>query len=292
MNELVLVVDDNDANRSMMVDVLGHWGYRTVEAANGMAAVTVAAEALPDIILLDVMLPGLNGYEVCRQLKQSQKLGRIPIVMLTVLDDSEARTRAINVGADLFVSKPPNYKELHKNIGSLLNNSKRFREMESLEGMEEAQKRLVAALSPEAFEHYNAVMDRATKTAKLLGMAEEQVLRLSLCGLACALGQILGQEGGHPRQLISIVEPLNLSTWLIDYLKYQANPVVAHVADTVPVVYFICEKYQGLLSQGTESEEALARLQKAATGHSAQVKVLDALIQTIRDEEFLASFRA
>ena len=291
MNELVLVVDDNDANRSMMVDVLGHWGYRTVEAANGMAAVTVANEELPDIILLDVMLPGLNGYEVCRQLKQSQKLGRIPIVMLTVLDDSEARTRAINVGADLFVSKPPNYKELHKNIGSLLNNSKRFREMESLEGIEKSLNRLVEALSPETFEQYRTIMDRATKTAKLLGMGEEQVLRLSLCGLACALGQIMGQESGRPTRLSAIIEPLNLSSWPTEYLEYQANPVVAHAADTVPVVYFICEKYQGLLAQGMESEEALARLQKAATGHNAQVKVLEALVQTIRDEEFLASFR-
>lgn len=175
MNELVLIVDDNDANRSMMVDVLGHWGYRTVEAAQGMEAVAVAHEALPDIILLDVMLPGMNGYEVCRQLKQSGQLERVPIVMLTVLDDSEARTRAINVGADLFVSKPPNYKELHKNIASLLAHAKRFREMETLESIAGFMENLVGQLSPAALQRHETIAHYGTSAAKLLGMGEDQM---------------------------------------------------------------------------------------------------------------------
>lgn len=291
MNELVLVVDDNDANRQMMVDVLGHWGYRTVEATQGMEAVTVAHEALPDIILLDVMLPGMNGYEVCRQLKQGGQLERVPIVMLTVLDDSEARTRAINVGADLFVSKPPNYKELRKNIASLLTHSKKFREMETLDSVAGFMEKLVEQLSPEALGRHRAIGHYAVKTAKLLGMGEDQTRRLALCSLSCALEQAISQQTGAKCALQEVVRPLNLAQWLEGYLAYQRNPVVANAADQVPAVYFICEKYEALMAQGVDTDSALAQLRKSTAGHPSQEKVLEALTQVIRDEAFLASLQ-
>lgn len=289
MNELVLVVDDNDANRTMMVDVLGHWGYRTVEAAHGMEAVAVARETLPDIILLDVMLPGMNGYEVCRQLKQNGQLERVPIVMLTVLDDSEARTRAINVGADLFVSKPPNYKELHKNIASLLAHAKRFREMETLESIAGFMENLLGQLSPAALQRHRIIAHYGTSAAKLLGMGEDQLRHFTLCSLTCAIEQAISQQTGAPCRLQEAVRPLNMAQWLEGYLEYQRNPVAANAADLVPAVYFVCEKYEGLEAQGLDGETALARLRKSAAGHSAQEKALEALAQVIRDEAFLAS---
>lgn len=289
MNEKVLVVDDNDANRTMMVDVLNHWGYRTIEAAQGMEAMERACRELPDIVLLDVMLPGMNGYEVCRQLKKDQQMCGVPIIMLTVLDDSEARTRAINVGADLFISKPPNYKELHKNIESLLINSKKFREMESLVGFLQFLEALVRSLSPAAFERAAAIGSYGLRTAKLLGLDDDQCQRLQLCGLVCALEPLVNSSDAGPGSLAAIVEPLNLSSWMSDYLAYQRNPVVANAPDPVPVVYYMCEKYQGLIEDEKGPEEALSQLGSASSGHPAQERVLEALAQTIRDEIFLSS---
>lgn len=289
MNEKVLVVDDNDANRNMMVDVLNHWGYRTIEAAQGMEAVSRAQEELPDIVLLDVMLPGMNGYEVCRQLKEDAKLGRVPIIMLTVLDDSEARTRAINVGADLFISKPPNYKELHKNIESLLVNSKKFRDMETMDGITKFLIALLQLLSPEAFGRHKAIVGNGLRTAKLLGLGEDACQRLVLCSLLCALGPATSAPAGGTAAVAEMIKPLNLASWMNGYLDYQHNPVIANAADEVPVVYYICERYQELQETGLKAEEALGQLTKATAARPAQAKVLEALAQTIRDELFLSS---
>lgn len=289
MNEKVLVVDDNDANRTMMVDVLTHWGYRTIEAAQGMEAVRRAQEELPDIVLLDVMLPGMNGYEVCRQLKGDAQLGCVPIIMLTVLDDGEARTRAINVGADLFISKPPNYKELHKNIESLLVNSKKFRNMETLDGLTAFLKALLQLLSPEAFARHKAIVGNGLRTAKLLGLGEEACQRLVLCSLLCSLGPLTSAPAGSRAAVAEMVKPLNLSSWMNGYLDYQHNPVVANAADDVPIVFYICERYQELQEKGMKAEEALGQLAKATAARPAQARALEALAQTIRDELFLSS---
>lgn len=286
MGEKVLVVDDNNANRSMMADVLDHWGYRVIEAAQGMEAVERAREELPDIVLLDVMLPGMNGYEVCRQLKEDRRLERVPVVMLTVLDDSEARIRALNVGADLFINKPPNYKELRKNIESLLVNSKKFREMESLDALIEFLDALLGLLAADIRDRYRAVSALGLRTAKLLSLGEDACRRLTLCGLLCAMETAAGAPAGSA---IEMIRPLSLARWMEGYLTYQRNPVVANGADGVPVVHYICERYHRLTEEGLAPEEALSRLEGAVAGHPAQERALEALAQTIRDEMFLSS---
>ena len=106
MSARILVVDDILANRRLMKAKLEAKYYTVTLAANGPEALRMAVEDAPQIILLDVMMPGMDGYEVCERLKQDERTRHIPVVMLTALSDAENRIRGLNAGADDFLSKP------------------------------------------------------------------------------------------------------------------------------------------------------------------------------------------
>lgn len=102
----VLVVDDEPANRELLRDVLRVYGYEVREAEDGLAALAAAAADPPDVVLLDVMMPRLNGYEVCRQLKAAPATAAVPVLLLTSLTAREERLQGIRAGANDFLSKP------------------------------------------------------------------------------------------------------------------------------------------------------------------------------------------
>ncbi|GAB5457505.1 MAG: PleD family two-component system response regulator [Henriciella sp.] len=102
----ILVVDDILANRRLMQAKLEASYYSVSLASNGEQAIKMATEQLPEIILLDVMMPGMDGYEVCQILKNNDRTRHIPIVMLTALSDVEDKVRGLEAGADDFLSKP------------------------------------------------------------------------------------------------------------------------------------------------------------------------------------------
>lgn len=106
MSARILVVDDILANRRLMKAKLEAKYYSVLLAENGPEALRLAAEESPQIILLDVMMPGMDGYEVCQRLKQDEKTKHIPVVMLTALSDADDRVRGLEAGADDFLSKP------------------------------------------------------------------------------------------------------------------------------------------------------------------------------------------
>jgi two-component system, cell cycle response regulator len=116
----VLLVDDEPLNVKLMETRLTVAGYQVVTAATGEEGLAQAFKTRPDIILLDVMMPGLNGYQVTSQLKADPELKIIPIVLLTALEDAEAKVKGLNAGADDFLSKPVNQLELLARIRSLI----------------------------------------------------------------------------------------------------------------------------------------------------------------------------
>jgi two-component system, sensor histidine kinase and response regulator len=108
----VLVVDDLDANRSLVRYLLEMHHYRVTEAADGLEALCVVAQDPPDVIVLDVMMPGIDGIEVCRRLKADPESASIPVLLLTALQEPEDRRKGIEAGANDFLAKPMDMQEV------------------------------------------------------------------------------------------------------------------------------------------------------------------------------------
>src|SRR5437773_1274880 len=116
----ILVVDDTPLNIKLLGDLLTVKGYAVSTAANGEEALAKLASEIPDIVLLDVMMPGLSGYDVCRRIRADPTTALLPVVMVTSLDPQTDRVKGIEAGADDFISKPINQPELFARVRSLL----------------------------------------------------------------------------------------------------------------------------------------------------------------------------
>jgi two-component system cell cycle response regulator len=120
MSGRILVVDDIDTNRAVLSGLLKKKFFEVVEARSGEEALEIAKKIQPDIALLDVMMPGMNGFDVCRILKADPALCDIPVIMVTTLDDAASRRAGIEAGADDFLTKPIVANALFARIRSLL----------------------------------------------------------------------------------------------------------------------------------------------------------------------------
>ena len=119
-NSIILCVDDEEANLKLLENILVPRGYEVVSAASGKDALLKIKSQTIDLVLLDIMMPGIDGFEVCRQMKEDQKLRNIPVIMITALTDKQDRIRGIEAGAEEFLSKPFDQTEALARIKILL----------------------------------------------------------------------------------------------------------------------------------------------------------------------------
>ncbi|MBN1456793.1 MAG: response regulator [Sedimentisphaerales bacterium] len=117
---IVLVVDDNEQNLELLLAYLEDVDCQTISAVDGSEAIDIARDKLPDLILLDVMMPKMSGFEVCKRLKSDPKTAEIPIIMVTALSELGDIERAIDSGTDDFLSKPVNKLELLTRVKTML----------------------------------------------------------------------------------------------------------------------------------------------------------------------------
>ena len=116
----ILVVDDNPQNLELLQAYLEDLGCEVISAVDGVEAMQAVAQHNPDLILLDIMMPKMSGFEVCRRLKEDQATADIPVVMVTALNELGDIERAVAAGTDDFLSKPINKLELLTRVKSLL----------------------------------------------------------------------------------------------------------------------------------------------------------------------------
>ena len=119
-HSVVLVVDDNEQNLELLLAYLEDIECGTLSASGGVEAIEIVRKELPDLILLDVMMPKMSGFEVCRRLKADPNTTHIPIIMVTALSELGDIERAIDSGTDDFLSKPVNQLELLTRVRTML----------------------------------------------------------------------------------------------------------------------------------------------------------------------------
>jgi DNA-binding response OmpR family regulator/anti-sigma regulatory factor (Ser/Thr protein kinase) len=115
----ILIVDDEPTARDMLEMLLANQGYELASASNGLEALKLAAELIPDVILLDVMMPEMDGFEVCEHIRADPILAGVPVLMVTALDDRDSRLQGIEAGADDFISKPYDRFELRARLKTI-----------------------------------------------------------------------------------------------------------------------------------------------------------------------------
>jgi two-component system cell cycle response regulator DivK len=122
---LVLIVEDNEKNMKLARDILNAKGYETVEAVTGEEGVKLAKEKKPDLVLMDIQLPGINGIEAFKQLRADAKTARIPVIALTASVTPTDRSQITAAGFDAFVSKPISLKEFVATVKRLVEGGKK-----------------------------------------------------------------------------------------------------------------------------------------------------------------------
>jgi DNA-binding response OmpR family regulator len=115
-HSIILIVDDEPAGRHTLESILEGQDYELVMAEGGPEAIEIAQKILPDVILLDVMMPGMDGFEVCRRLRNDPHLAEVPILILTALDDRKSLLQGLEAGADDYLTKPYDRYELRARL--------------------------------------------------------------------------------------------------------------------------------------------------------------------------------
>jgi len=186
----ILVVDDHRLNAELLREMLGTRGYHASVVTSAAAAEEEIRRAAPDLILLDVIMPGKTGYELCRELKDDPETRLIPIVMITGLNAHEDRLKSIEAGADDFLTKPVSPEELFARVKSLLKLKEFTDELETAESVLCTLGLSVEARDPYTEGHCERLARNASDLGRYLGLDDDCVVALRRGGYLHDLGKI------------------------------------------------------------------------------------------------------
>jgi cyclic di-GMP phosphodiesterase len=192
--ETVLVADDFDESRSLLSDLLQAHGYNVVLASDGREALRLFAQHRVDLLLLDVEMPGMTGFEVCRTIKSDPKTQLIPVVLVTGLDGRDDRIRGIKAGADDFLTKPFSKEELTARVSSLLKIKHFTDELENAETVLFTLALGIEAKDPYTAGHCDRLSRYSVELAKRLGLPEELQIALRRAGVVHDIGKLAVPE--------------------------------------------------------------------------------------------------
>lgn len=290
--DVVLAVDDNEQNLQLLEEYLWSWGYDVVLARDGQEAIDLYPQHNPSIIVLDVMMPNVDGYEACSRIKSSPGGRTIPILMLTALTGTEDKIRALECGADDFLNKPINREELRTRIRSLIKIRNLRKELDSSENIIMALTGALESKDPRTVGHVNRVAAYAAHLCDKLGMSadeKETVIKGAMLhdvGMIGVPDQLLtaaalsdeerGRVADHTRMGASIVEPMITFQQFVPIVRWHHERWDGRgypdglKGDAIPLeaqIVAIADRYDEIHQECSVSEqEAMAQLAAEAEG--------------------------
>ncbi|HMQ30797.1 MAG TPA: response regulator [Chloroflexaceae bacterium] len=254
----ILIVDDDESSRELLAMALEGSGYRLLVAESGPEALALAHARLPDLVLLDVMMPGLDGYEVCRSLRSAVRTAEMPIVMITALDDRASRLHGIEAGADDFLSKPVDRIELRLRVRTItrLNRYRRLQEDQdrlaaaalelerAYDSTLEGWARALDLRDHETEGHSRRVTELTVRLAESLGLAGEALTQIRRGALLHDVGKI-----GIPDRILLKPGKLDPDEWAemkrhTIYARDLLAPV-SFLAPAMAIPYYHHERWDG-----------------------------------------------
>lgn len=190
----ILIVDDDAVNRELLQEFLVAEGLEVVTAPDGRSSLDAFARLKPDLVLLDVNMPFLDGFEVCRRLKHNPDTRLTPVVLVTGLSATEDRVRGIKAGADGFVSKPVDHSELLAHVRSLLSLKAYTDELERAESVLFALARTIEGKDPSTEGHCERLSAYSAQLGGRIGLADDQILALRRAGIVHDIGKVAVPE--------------------------------------------------------------------------------------------------
>jgi len=216
---VILVVDDEPRNIVLLEALLKHQKFNVLKAYNGEDALHMLAKTDVDVVLLDIMMPGINGYEVCRRIKSNAATRMMPVVLVTALDDMDSKVKGIESGADDFITKPVNKIELIARTKSLVNVKKLNNNLTSIENVLFSLAITVEAKDAYTQGHIERVANVGVVLGRKMGLSPKEIEALRYGGMLHDIGKI-----GVPEDVLNKPGSLDDQEWE----KMRAHPVIGY----------------------------------------------------------------
>jgi putative two-component system response regulator len=270
----ILIVDDDARNLNLLEGILFSIDCELIKATNGIDTLNIVNKKKVDLILLDVMMPEMDGYEVCRLLKQSETTRLIPVVLVTALDDREAKIKGIEAGADDFITKPPNKKELLARTKSLIKIKRLNDNLTSIEYVLFSLAKAVESKDEYTQDHVERVSKLAITLGNKMGLSDREMEALRYGGILHDIGKI-----GIPGSILNKPGPLSTEEWEVMKNHPVAGyniclPLKKNLGNALEVIRHHHEKLDGSgYPDGLKNEEI-----STAARIMAVVDIYDALV--------------
>jgi putative two-component system response regulator len=189
-NPVILVVDDHQLSRELLKTYLAIAGYEIIEAANGAEALEALETNTPNLVLLDIIMPKVDGFEVCQKIKENPETAMLPVIMVTGLEDFEARMKALELGADDYISKPISEQELLMRVSNHLRIKHLADQLENAENVILTLVRILEAKDPYTRGHSERVAEHSRRLAEALELDSDRMQVLRRAALLHDVGKL------------------------------------------------------------------------------------------------------
>ncbi|MEN9936095.1 MAG: Cyclic di-GMP phosphodiesterase response regulator RpfG [Chloroflexota bacterium] len=258
----ILIVDDLPDTREILEEILSEPHHRLLLASSGPEALEQAVAHAPDLVLLDVMMPGMDGFEVCRRLRADPRTAEMPVILVTALDDRAARLRGFEAGADDFISKPVDRIELRARVRTItrlnryhtLMEERRRSAEQAIRAAEEVARaydltlegwaRALDLRDKETEGHSRRVTELSVRLARALGMPEEEIVHMRRGALLHDIGKL-----GIPDRILLKPGGLTEEEWQIMRLHptyaYEWLTPIEYLSPALDIPYYHHERWDG-----------------------------------------------